>query len=85
MRRIAVALTATVALGLVSPSPVQAHQGEELIQETNGSILLLTRFTDGEGGWPGLVRRVYNASAATNGLIGYVINVDPATRMGGSS
>ena len=82
MRKIAVALTTTVALGLVSPGTVQAHQGEELMQEVNGSILLLTRFTDGEGGWPGLVRRVYNASAASNGLIGYVINVDPATVMG---
>lgn len=42
-----------------------------------GSIQFPTRFTDAEGGWPGLVRRVWNCSAATNGTIGYVADIFP--------
>lgn len=48
-------------------------------QKLSGSVALPTRFTNGEGGWPGLGRRVWNASAATNGGIAYVFDVDPAT------
>jgi plastocyanin len=79
MRKIAVALAATVALGLVSPSAVQAHQGEELIQETNGSVLLLTRFTDGEGGFPGAGRRLYQHAHELNGILAYVFPLDETT------
>lgn len=42
-----------------------------------GTIQFPTRFTDAEGGWPGLVRRVWNCSAATNGTIGYVAEIFP--------
>jgi plastocyanin len=79
MRKIAVAVAATVALGLVAPGTVQAHQGEELIQETNGSVLLLTRFTDGEGGFPGAGRRLYQHAHETNGLISYTFPIDETT------
>jgi plastocyanin len=79
MRKIAVALTATVALGLVLPSSVQARQGEELIQENNGSVLLLTRFTDGEGGFPGAGRRLYQHAHETNGLVSYTFPIDEST------
>lgn len=82
MRRIAAPLALALIVGLVSPGTVQAAQGEEEFQTVNGTIRLLTRFTDGEGGWPGLVRRAYNASAATNGLIGWVFPIDRETWLG---
>jgi plastocyanin len=79
MRRIAIPLAASVALGLVAPSTAQAHQGEELVQETNGSVLLLTRFTDGEGGFPGVARRLYQHAHELNGIVGYVFALDETT------
>lgn len=71
-----------VATLLVAGMPAGATEfepaGEEW-QNVSGSILLPTRFIDATGGWPGLVRRVYQASADSNGVIGYVFNVEPDT------
>ncbi len=78
----AVAVSAIVLAGIPAGASEFTPQGEE-IQAVDGSIALPTRFTDGVGGWPGLVRRVYQASAATNGVIGYVFDVD-ATTWGGA-
>lgn len=48
-----------------------------LASYVEGSIQLPTRFIDGESGWPGLVRKAWNCSAATNGTVGYVVDVYP--------
>lgn len=80
MRRITLLLALLLGLTLV-PTGAWAG-GDTEWQFVSGNIKFLTRFTDADGGWPGLVRRVYNGSAASNGLIGYVINVDPMTQMG---
>lgn len=71
---IAVLIAAAVPAGAEDFQPT----GEPL-QNVSGSIALPTRFTDAEGGWPGLVRRVYQAHAGTNGVIGYVFDIDPST------
>lgn len=67
---------------IIAAVPVYAAEfqppGQEW-QAVSGSIALPTRFIDGVGGWPGLVRKVYQASADTNGVIGYVFDVDPET------
>lgn len=79
MKRLTTALALMALVGGLVQAPAQAAPGEHSWQTVNGSILLPTRFTDANGGWPGLVRRVYNASAASNGLIGYVFDVQPET------
>lgn len=82
MRRVSAIVALALAATLAVPAGAQARQGETEWQFVSGTIRFITRFIDGDGGWPGLVRRVYNASAASNGLIGYVFRVDPATIMG---
>ena len=74
----AVAIAALAFAGSPAGAADFEPVGEEW-QNVSGSIALPTRFTDATGGWPGLVRRVYQASADTNGVIGYVFNVDPET------
>ena len=74
----AIAVAALIVAGIPAGAAEFAPPGEEW-QSESGSILLPTRFTDGVGGWPGLVRRVYQASADSNGVIGYVFDVDPET------
>jgi len=71
-----------VAVATAAPSPVGATPGEQEFQSVNGSILMFTRFTDGEGGFPGAGRRLWNAAHETNGLISYTFRVDPETWMG---
>lgn len=65
--------TGTTAFTSEDPTP---DDGEES-GYVQGSIQFPTRFTDGEGGWPGLVRRTWLCSADTNGTIGYVADVYP--------
>ena len=74
----AVAVVALALAGIPAGAAEFEPVGEEW-QNVSGSIALPTRFTDATGGWPGLVRRVYQASADSNGVIGYVFNVDPET------
>lgn len=82
MRRMAAALALALTVGLMSPGAVSAAQGEQELQTVNGTIRIITRFTDGDGGWPGLVRRAWLACACTNGVIGYVFPIDPETWLG---
>lgn len=79
MQRLAGCLVLSLVLGLAAPGTVSARQGEEEAQLTNGTVRLPTRFTDGEGGFPGLPRRLYNHAEQLNGLFGYVFEVDPST------
>lgn len=74
----AVAVSVLIVAGVPAGASEFQPVGEEW-QNVSGSIALPTRFIDATGGWPGLVRRVYQASADTNGVIGYVFNVDPET------
>ena len=74
----AVAIAALALAGVPAGAAEFEPVGEEW-QNVSGSIALPTRFTDATGGWPGLVRRVYQASADSNGVIGYVFTVDPET------
>ena len=79
MRALVAATVVALALSAVPAGAAEfAPPGEE-VQNVAGTIAVPTRFTDGVGGWPGLVRRVYQASAASNGVIGYVFDVDPET------
>jgi hypothetical protein len=82
MRKIAAALVLATALGLLAPGAATARVGEEEIQTQAGSVLLPTRFTDGEGGFPGLARRLWNHAEQTNGLVGYVFEIQRETWMG---
>ena len=81
MRRLAILLVLAVGASFVPASGVQAA-GEQEWQTVSGNIRFLTRFQDGEGGWPGLARRVHQAAAQSNGLIGYIFPVDPETQRG---
>lgn len=58
----------------VDQSPSHSPGGQE-VQRINGTIALPTRFTDGEGGFPGLGRRLFNCSQDTNGVISYIAPV----------
>ena len=80
MRAFFAALAVAALIGAGMPAGAAEFQpvGEEW-QTVSGSIALPTRFTDGVGGWPGLIRRVYQASADSNGVIGYVFDVEPET------
>lgn len=79
IRRIAVAASLVLAATAVLPGPAQARQGEEELQAVGGSVMFLTRFTDGEGGFPGVPRRLYQHAHELNGIFGYVFAVDPET------
>lgn len=74
----AVAVAAMVFAGIPAGASEFTPPGEEY-DSISGTIALPTRFTNGAGGWPGLVRRAYQASAASNGVIGFVFDVDPET------
>ena len=80
----AAAIAAIVVAGLPAGAAEFVPPGEEF-ETTPGSIALPTRFPDTadpgnvSAGYPGLIRRVYQASAATNGVIGFVIDIDPET------
>jgi hypothetical protein len=76
MRKVLVAATAALMLFTVLPAGGSEPPGREE-QWFQGFIRLPTRFTDGEGGWPGLARRVWLCSAATNGSIGYIADIWP--------
>jgi len=65
-------------LALTAQSAAAAPLGDE-VQTVAGSIAAPTRFTDGEGGFPGLGRRLYLVNPATNGTVMYVIDVDEAS------
>lgn len=73
----AAALSAALIFAAVPAGATEFQPPGQEVQALSGSIALPTRFIDGVGGWPGLVRRVYQASADTNGVIGYVFDVDP--------
>ena len=79
IRRIAAVASLVLAATAVLPGPAQARQGEEELQAVDGSVLFLTRFTDAEGGFPGLSRRLYQHAHELNGIFGYVFAVDPET------
>ena len=80
----AVAVAAIVFAGIPAGAAEFTPPGEEF-ETVAGSIALPTRFPDSanpgkvDEGYPGLVRRAYQASILTNGVIGFVINIDPAT------
>lgn len=79
----AVAVAALIVVGIPAGAAEFQPVGEEW-QTVSGSIALPTRFADTantsvDQGWPGLIRRVYQASADSNGVIGYVFDVDPET------
>ena len=80
----AVAVAAVVFAGIPAGAAEFTPPGEEY-QNVAGSIALPTRFPDTanpgkvDEGYPGLIRRAYQASILTNGVIGYVFDVDPAT------
>ena len=78
MKRLLVAGLLLGLLTLVAQPVTAAPLGEE-IQTTPGTIAAPTRFTDGEGGFPGAGRRAYVVNPATNGTVMFVINVDPLT------
>lgn len=84
--RLFVALTLAAAAVLALPAgPASATHGEEEFQTVSQAELILpTRFPDTsppnvDGGWPGLGRRVWNLTSASNGLIAFVFNVDQET------
>lgn len=79
IRRIAVVASLVLAATAVIPGPAQARQGEEELQAVGGSVMFLTRFTDGEGAFPGVPRRLYQHAHELNGIFGYVFAVDPET------
>lgn len=82
MRKMTAIVALALSLGLVAPGPAGAAQGEALVQEQAGSVLFLTRFTDGESGFPGLHRRLYNHAEQSNGVFGYLFEIQPETWMG---
>lgn len=82
MRKMTSIVALALAVGLLAPGQAGARQGEEEIQTQVGGVLLPTRFTDGESGFPGAARRVYNHAEQTNGIIGYVFEIDRDTWMG---
>ncbi len=75
----AAAVSAALIIAAVPAGAAEFQPPGSEVQSLSGSIAAPTRFTDGVGGWPGLVRRVYQASAATNGAIGFVFDVDAET------
>lgn len=75
----AAAVSAALIIAAVPAGAAEFQPPGQEVQTVSGSIALPTRFTDGVGGWPGLVRRVYQASAHSNGVIGYVFDVEPDT------
>jgi hypothetical protein len=79
VRRTLVSLVALLAVLSAVPafSAESDPPGEEL-QTQSGSVALPTRFTSG-GGFPGLGRRVYNATQASNGVIAFIFDVDRET------
>jgi hypothetical protein len=72
-RTLLLAVVAALALSVVPASGSQPPG--RLEQQEQGSIMLFTRFTDLEGGWPGLGRRVWLCSAASNGAIAHIFEV----------
>lgn len=79
MKKIAILVTLALGASGLLAGPVQAAQGEQEVQATSGNIKFLTRFTDGEGAFPGLARRMYLVAAEANGILGYVLPVEPDT------
>ncbi len=84
-RMLTAAVVSAVALAVVPAGAAEEFQplGEE-IQSQAGTIAAPTRFPNtgdpaNSGGFPGLARRLYNASALTNGSIAYIFNIDAAT------
>lgn len=78
MKRLLVAGLLLGLLTLVTQPVTAAPLGDEL-QTVAGSIAAPTRFTDGEGGFPGAGRRLWLLSPATNGTIMYVFDVSEET------
>lgn len=74
-------LIAGLLLGLLTlgTQPATAAPLGEELQTVVGTIAAPTRFTDGEGGFPGLGRRLWLLSPATNGSVMYVLDIDPET------
>ncbi len=72
----------TVAFTDAAAGPGFTPSGDE-VQTIDGSIASPTRFTDLEGGWPGLGRRVHNCSHGANGGIAYITPID-AEAIGGA-
>ncbi|MFP5218665.1 MAG: hypothetical protein ACLGIG_02855 [Actinomycetes bacterium] len=75
-------LALPVLLGLVAvvvphaTADVSTPAGTQ-VQSYDGAFVAPTRFTDGEGGWPGLGRKVYLAAQAADGVVADVFPVDP--------
>lgn len=81
MRRttLAIAVVGLLLATLVPASAAQAPEhspGGDKAQSISGTLALPTRFTDLQGGFPGLGRRLFNCSWNTNGLITYIARVD---------
>ena len=81
MRRLAILLALAVSASLV-PAGGAGAAGETEWQTISGNIKFLTRFTDGEGAFPGAGRRLYNVARETNGIVSYTFPVDPETWRG---
>lgn len=78
-RRITAIAALSLTLSVLIPGSAQARQGEEELQLENGSVLLLTRFTDADSGFPGVARRLYQHARELNGIAGYAFAIDPET------
>lgn len=82
MKRISATVSLLLAAVVALPNGAQAARGETEFQTVSGNIKMFTRFTDGEGGFPGAGRRLWNVAHETNGLISYTFAVDRETWMG---
>jgi len=82
-RLLVLPLLAVSALVVPSAGAAPATPTGAQVQDYAGAFKLPTRFTDGEGGWPGLGRKVYLAAEAADGVVADVFPVDPRA-IGGS-
>jgi hypothetical protein len=68
-----------VALAIIpSALPATADTAAD-VQTVAGSIAAPTRFTDVNGGFPGLGRRLWLIAPQSNGLVSYTFNIDKAS------
>lgn len=76
VRLLAVPVLSLSLLALPSAS-AQAPAAGPTVQTYEGSFAAPTRFTDGEGGFPGLGRKVYLVAQAADGVVADVFDVAP--------
>ena len=77
-----ISLAAVVTTALVLVQGPQAARADDPVDTVNGNVELLTRFTDGNAGYPGLGRRLWLAHSGTNGLVSYIFPISAETRGG---